>query len=90
MPTSVDQPKQLACLAKTDRWWLQLLLVIKQVLVAGDDCLSAGLPGQCEQVIILRVSQGRLDNGEVDERDGNLIDALDGLGASSALNRSRK
>lgn len=43
---SVEQPKQLARLSKVDRARLELLGVIEQILIAGDDRLGVRLPGQ--------------------------------------------
>lgn len=67
--SSVDQLKQLARFTETDRAWIELLSVIEQILVAGDDRLGTGFPGQRKEIVVLGISKGRLDIGGIIERN---------------------
>lgn len=68
---SVDQLKQPAGFTEIECGRVELLLVIEQVLVAGDDRLGACLAAQRKEVVVLGVSRGRLDTGGIIEHRGD-------------------
>jgi hypothetical protein len=52
--------------------------VIEEILVAGDDRLGTSFPGQREEIVVLGISQGRLDLGGIVERNRDHLDPLHG------------